>query len=108
MRHYARPLLLAGAFVTFCVGHAQDNQSLTRDEVAGVKKKLVGVLESLGQPPAGYAMERESFNLPTEAYKIKEGGRYNPMGASATREYGTEKAKESADKDFQKEYQNYI
>ena len=43
---------------------AQDEKSLTRDEVSVIKKKMVAVLDALGQP-AGYSLEHDNFNLPT-------------------------------------------
>jgi len=76
--------------------------------VAVIKKKLSNVFDALGQPPAGYAKERESFNLPTEASKNRDTGRYYLIGASATRDFGTEKSAESAGKDLSKEYEKKI
>jgi len=86
---------------------AQDEQSMTRDEVSVIKKKLVAVLEALGQP-AGYSIEHESFNLPTQAYKNPETGKYGLTGASANRRFGTEKKSEEESKDLQKEYQKRL
>jgi hypothetical protein len=88
-------------------GHAraQEENSLNRDEVSQIKKKLVATLEALGTAPAGYAMERENYNLPTEGSKIKETGRWYPVNGSADREYGTEKAAQKQSKDLEKEYQ---
>jgi hypothetical protein len=86
---------------------AQDEKSLTRDEVSVIKKKLVAVLEALGQP-AGYSVEHESFNLPTEAYKNSNSGKYNPISASANRQFGTQKKTEDESKDLQKEYQKKV
>jgi hypothetical protein len=86
---------------------AQDEQSLTRDEVSVIKKKLVAVLEALGQP-AGYSLEHEDFNLPTEAYKNSGTGKFSLTGASANRRFGTEKKTEEESKDLQKEYQKKI
>jgi hypothetical protein len=63
------------------IAFAQRETPLTRDEVASIKKKIVGVLDALGQPPAGYSSERESFQLPTEAYKVQEGGLFYPVHA---------------------------
>lgn len=104
----ARPFLLAALVLTVCRVQAQDQKSLTRDEVALFKKKLVALFESLGQAPAGYSMESESFNLPTDAY-LKEGtSQYSPTDASASREYGTKKSAENASKDLEKEYKKKI
>ncbi len=85
---------------------AQDpNESpLTRDEVSVIKKKMVAALESLGQP-AGYSVEHENFNLPTEAYKYQNSGKYNLINGSAERKFGTQKKSEEQGKDLQKEYQ---
>lgn len=98
-------ILLAGLIALSSAGAlSQDEKSLTRDEVSVIKKKLVAVFEALGQP-AGYSVEHENYNLPTEAYKNSGSGKYNLIGASASREFGTEKKSEEASKDFQKEYQ---
>jgi hypothetical protein len=96
---------VAAAFVLLPFAHAQNENPLTRDEVSVVKKKLVSMLEALGNAPAGYAMESEHFSLPTQAYKNSEGSLYNPIGASADRSYGTQKNAEKASEDLQKEYQ---
>jgi len=88
---------------------AQDENALTRDEVAQIKKKLVAALEALGQPPAGYSKESETFNLPTEAYRReKNGSRYNPIGAGANRTYGTEMKAKSESEEMSKEYKKKI
>ena len=47
------------------IAFAQHETPLTRDEVASIKKKIVSVLDALGQPPAGYSSEKESFHLTT-------------------------------------------
>jgi hypothetical protein len=91
-------------FLEAGAARAQDEKSLTRDDVSVIKKKLVAVLEALGQP-AGYSLEHENFNLPTEVYKSSTEGRYNLIGASAERKFGTQKKTEEESKDIQKEYQ---
>jgi hypothetical protein len=100
----ARPFLLAALCVTATLAPAQGQKSLTRDEVASLKKKLVAVFESLGQAPSGYSMEHESYNLPTEAYFKSGTTKYNLTNASASREFGSSKSAESASKDLEKEY----
>ena len=97
-------LVTAVLFLAAGGARAQDEKSLTRDEVSVIKKKLVAVLEALGQP-AGYSVEHEDFNLPTQAYKNPNNGKYNLIGASASRRFGTQKKMEEENKDFQKEYQ---
>ncbi len=97
--------LLAGCLLGFGQGRSQEDNSLSRDEVSRIKKKLVATLEALGSAPAGYAMERENFNLPTQNSKVSETGRWYPVGGSAEREYGTEKAAQKQSKDMEKEYQ---
>jgi hypothetical protein len=100
----ARPFLLAALFVAVSFAQAEDQKSLTRDEVASIKKKLVAVFESLGQAPSGYSMEHESYNLPTEAYFKSGTTKYNLTNASASREFGSSKNAESASKDLEKDY----
>jgi hypothetical protein len=101
------PVLLLATGFTAGGGRAQDENPLTRDEVSVIKKKMVAVLEALGQP-AGYSLEHESFNLPTEAYKNTNTGKYNPISGSADRKFGTQKKTEEESKDIQKEYQKKI
>jgi hypothetical protein len=100
----ARLFLLASLCVAASSAYAQDSKSLTRDEVALYKKKLVAIFEALGQAPSGYTMERESYNLPTDAYPKSGTGQYNPTDASANREYGSAKSAEKASDDLEKEY----
>ncbi len=96
--------IAAAVFLLIFQAQAQNEKSLTRDEVTVFKKKLVAIFESLGQPPAGYSMERESYSLPTDAYTKEGGSSYSPVDAHATREYGTSKNAEDASKDLEKEY----
>jgi hypothetical protein len=99
------PLPLAAFLVLEAgIALAQNENSLTRDEVSVIKKKMVTMLEALGQP-AGYAVEHENFNLPTEAYKNSSTGKYNLIGGSASRKFGTEKQTDEATRDFQKDFQ---
>jgi hypothetical protein len=100
-------LVLSLAVLFAGSARAQDEKSLTRDEVSIIKKKMVALLESLGQP-AGYSIERDNFSLPTEAYKNSRSGKFNPVGASASREFGTQKKSEEESRDFQKEYQKKV
>ncbi len=89
---------------------AQEENSLTRDEVAVIKRKLVAILDALGQPPAGYVKEDEDFNLPTEFYEAESRGLFQALNSSASRKFGggsDTKAKQ-ADKDLQMEYEKKI
>lgn len=108
MRQAQRVTALVVALFVAAGVRAQDENSLTRDEVAQFKKKLVKVLEALGQPPAGYSMEHESFNLPTDAYKDQSTGRYYPLSAGAERNYGTQKKAQATSEELQKEYQKKL
>ena len=38
--------------------------NLTRDEVSVIKKKLVAIVDALGQPPKGYVKEDEDLVFP--------------------------------------------
>jgi hypothetical protein len=100
----------SAAIILLCTtqAEAQDENALLRDEVAIFKKKLVATLDALGKPPAGYSSERESFNLPTEAYKIGGSSRYSPVSASADRTYGTQKKSQESSEELQKEYQTKL
>ncbi len=105
MNRTAIVTLLAGCLLGFGHARAQEETSLNRDEVSKIKKKLVACLEALGSAPAGYAMERENFNLPTQNSKVNQTGRWYLVGGSAEREYGTEKAAQKQSKDLEQEYQ---
>jgi len=98
------PSLVAAACLALAVARAQDEHALTRDEVSVIKKKLVAVFEAFGTP-AGYSLEHENYNLPTETYKNSGSGLYNPIGASADRRFGTQKQTEAEGKAMQQEYQ---
>ena len=100
-------LVIPVLFLATGDARTQDEKSLTRDEVSVIKKKLVAVLEALGQP-AGYSVEHEGFNLPTAAYKNSNNSKYNLISASADRKFGTEKKTEDESKDIQKEYQKKV
>jgi hypothetical protein len=108
MTRSARLLWPAVLVLTVCQAHAQNEKPLTRDEVALFKKKLVTIFESLGQPPSGYSMERESYNLPTDAYVQDGSSKYQPTNANASREFGTTKSAEDASKELEKEYKKKI
>ena len=100
-------LLLVALTVTVL---AQNENSLTRDEVAIIKRKLVAVTEALGEPPPGYAKTEESFSLPTEANKAESAGRFHPVYGSASLKFGSaaEKKGKKSGEDLQKEYQKKI
>lgn len=81
--------------------------NLTRDEVTVIKKKLVAVLDALGQPPKGYVKEDEDFGLPTGFSKVANTGMYYPVHASAQAKFGggadrIQKKTEKESKDYQK------
>ena len=101
---FRKSSLVAAACLCIAVAHAQDERSLTRDEVSVIKKKLVAVFEAFGVP-AGYSIEHENYNLPTEAYKNSGTGLYNLIGGSADRRFGTGKQAEAEGKAMQQEYQ---
>lgn len=109
--HPAALLIMIGVLLPAGPGNiparAQDENSLTRDEVSVIKKKMTAVFESLGQP-AGYSIEHEEYSLPTEAYKNSSTGKYGLIGGSAHRRFGTEKKTEEESKDLQKEYQKKL
>jgi hypothetical protein len=96
--------LIGLCLCAFAFSAAQDAQ-YTRDEVSTVKKKLVNVLDAVGQMPEGYSKERESFNLPTDVGKNRESGLFYPVYAGAERRFGSEKAVQKDGKELQKEYQ---
>ena len=83
-----------------------DETQLTRDEVTVIKRKLVAVGEALGQPPAGYSKQDESFNLPTSASKMGTSGAFYPLHASAQFKFGGggEKMAKKSQKEMEAEY----
>lgn len=87
-------------------GAASETVPLTRDEVTVIKRKLMAVAEALGQPPAGYAKEDESFNLPTDASKMDKTGAYYWLHASAHYKFGggSEKKAKKSQKEMEAQY----
>lgn len=83
-----------------------DETQLTRDEVTVIKRKLVAVAEALGQPPAGYSKQDESFDLPTSASKMGTTGAYYPLHASAHLKFGGggDKMAKKSQKEMEAEY----
>jgi hypothetical protein len=89
---------------------AADPNMLTRDEVGALKKKLIAVVNAMGQPPKGYAKDDEQFNLPTEVYKKGNTEKYEWVTPSMTSRFsgeGEKKAKKSGE-EFQKEYEKKV
>jgi hypothetical protein len=103
-------LLMTAAcgFLLGTLASAQESVPLMRDEVSVYKKKMVAMLEALGEAPAGYTKEREDFSLPTEASPARMAGRFNPVNGSASRSFGTEKAASKANEEMSKDYQKKI
>ena len=81
--------------------------NLTRDEVSVVKKKLVAIVDALGQPPKGYVKEDEDFSLPTDFAKVGTTSMYWPVNASVQVKFGggadkIQKKTEKESTDYQK------
>ncbi len=104
MRNALAAIFIPCALLASATALSQSDNSLTRDEVTQIKKKLVASLGALGQAPAGYAQERESFDLPTSASATGK-GKFYTVGAGAQRTYGTEEKSKSESEDMSKEYQ---
>jgi len=96
---------LTTLLAAFCGLAIAGDHPLNRDEVSVIKKKFVACFEALGKAQAGYTMEDEDFNLPTEAYKNDKSGKFSPIGCTSTRKYGTEKAQQKSSEEMSKEYQ---
>jgi hypothetical protein len=96
--------LLAFAAIGTVAATAQQATPLLRDEVSGVKKKLVAVLDALGKATDGFAVKSENFSLPTDAYPQSGGKTWQHLSASVSREYSTEVGQEKAGKDLEEEY----
>jgi hypothetical protein len=106
-----RTVSLALALCVVSVGSlARQEQSLTRDEVSVIKKKLVAAAEALGQLPDGYAKKQERFDLPTEAYPKENAGTYYLVGAGVSFQCGSsaEQKSEKDQKALEKEYQKKL
>jgi hypothetical protein len=103
-RRFSSIVILAALLLGIAV--AQNSVPYTRDEVATLKKKLVTALDAVGQPPAGYAKERENFSLPTDA--SKNGDLFHPAYGSGSKTFGADKSAEKSEKDLEKEYQKKI
>lgn len=104
MKHLPLMLLLLAVLAPAPV-RAEDDL-LTRDEVSSFKKKLVAVLDAFGAPPAGFAKDKDDFNLPTNFYKNE--GKLQPVGASVNRRLAikgvkdAEKNQKALGEDYQK------
>ena len=87
MKRKLHRITIVAIVVAGSAGWAQNAKPLTRDEVATVKKKLVAVLNALGDAPKGYRSDErnESFTLPTEFYESE--GSANLLYSGAHREY---------------------
>jgi hypothetical protein len=109
--HMTRALKLIALTVLFAfslvplAAYSEETQ-LTRDEVTVIKRKLMAVADALGQPPAGYAKEDESFDLPTAASKMGTTGAFYPLHASADFKFGGggEKKAKKSQKEIEAEY----
>ena len=99
-------VILAALFVG--IAAAQNSVPYTRDEVSTLKKKLVAALDAVGQPPAGYAKEREDFSLPTDANKNHDSNLFYPSYGNVSRTFGADKSAEKSEKDLQKDYEKKI
>lgn len=99
-------LLLLALSLSAPAVRADDDTSLTRDEVASFKKKLATVLDALGVPPAGWVKEKDDFQLPTDY--TKEDGKVSAVTASVSRHLAiagvkaSQKGNEQLGQDFQK------
>lgn len=106
---FAAAILLAAVFFS-AFAWADEENRLTRDEVAGFKKKLVAIFASVGEAPKGYVKEDEAFNLPTQFYKNRNSGKINPIHASASQRFGggAEKKSKKSDKEMDEHYRKKI
>ena len=102
---FAMTMLLIVMFFPAFVWSEEENR-LTRDEVAVFKKKLVVILSSLGDAPKGYVKENEDFNLPTQFYKNRDSGKISPVHASASQRFGggAEKKSKKSEKEMGEYY----
>jgi hypothetical protein len=99
---YPRMVLCLLTVISTAAPAAEPNM-LTRDEVGALKKKLIAVVNAMGQPPSGYVKEDEQFNLPTEVYKKGNTGKYEWVTPSMTSRFsggGEKKAKKSGEQLF--------
>jgi len=100
---------LALAVLAPCAAVAGDNsEALKRDDVAVIKKKLNTVLDAMGLPPAGFAKQKDDFNLPTEVSTDK--GKLLSAQASVSREFAIKGVKdaEAAAKQTGMDYQKKL
>jgi hypothetical protein len=83
--------------------------ALNRDEVTGIKQKLVTVEKALGGDPDGYFLESEDFNLPTDFNPARD-GKFRPIASSLSLRFGDRTSRdgkvsaEQASADFQAKY----
>ena len=104
MRLITLILVLVSASLAF----AQET-GLDRNEVAGIKQKLVTVQKALGGEPEGYTLESEDFNLPTD-FNPAQVGKFWPITSSVSLRFGDKVSKdgqasvEQATANFQAKY----
>ena len=67
--------------------------ALDRNEVAGIKQKLVTVQKALGGDPEAYTLESEEFNLPTD-YNPAQDGKFWPITSSVSLRFTDKVSKE--------------
>ena len=112
MARVLKLVILAGliSLLLIPVAAYSEETQLTRDEVTVIKRKLVAVAEALGQPPAGYAKEDESFYLPTSASKMGTTDAFHPLSASAHFKFGggAEKKAKKSQKEIEAEYKKKV
>lgn len=101
-------LLALAIFTPGLCSAGEEKNLLTREEVTVFKKKLVTVLDALGLPPAGFAKQKDDFNLPTQFYLEK--GKLVSNQASATRKFAIKGVKdaEAANKQAGVDYQKKV
>lgn len=78
-----------------CTSAIAQQNNLNRAEVGIIKNKLVAVRQALGGDPAGYALESESFDLPTY-FNPAGKGKFWPITSSTYMNY-TDKAVQDAE-----------
>ena len=105
-----RGMVLCMFTVISTAAMAAEPNMLTRDEVGALKKKLIAVVNAMGQPPAGYAKEEEHFNLPTETSTIKESGKFRWVTPSISIRFSGGGAKNAriSQEQIQKKYEKKI
>ena len=81
-------------------GDDQTETQFMRDDLASIKKAMLGIIDAIGKAPAPYAKENEDWTLPTYVCRDKSG--YLPINISYNENITTDALEKKFNQDAQK------